>query len=593
MDGTRLRILIIGGYGVFGGRLARLLSDEPRVELIIAGRSLEQAETFCRSFVGQALSSAAQFDRNGDVIAQMKAIAPDIVVDASGPFQTYGGAPYKVVEAALALAIPYMDLADGSDFVEGIARFDEAARDSGVFLLSGVSSFPVLTVAVCRKLAVGLDEIEAINGGIAPSPFAAVGLNVIRAISGYAGKPVALRRDGQQAVGYGLTETMRFTIAPPGYLPLKSTLFSLVDVPDLKVLPKLWPGVGSVWMGAGPVPAILHRGLIGLAWLVRVKLLPSLSWLARLFHWAINVNRWGEHRGGMFVRLTGRAAGGQTVERCWHLVAEGDDGPYIPSMAVEAIVRKCLAGERPPNGARPATGDLELEDYDVLFRRRRIVTGFREAGLSRATLPLYRRLLGTAFDKLPKPIRDMHETGPGMTARGEADVERGTGLLARGIGWLFGFPGAGQGVPLSVRFDVDGDSEVWTRTFGDRSFSSRQEEGRGRMERLLVERFGPFAFGLALVTTGDGATGGGRLRLVVRRWSVLGLPLPRRFAPYGEAFEAAEDGKFVFDVDIRLPLVGRIVRYRGMLAPAVGDDRESTGTEEFRAGADSLRRGPS
>jgi hypothetical protein len=42
MSGDRLSLLIIGGYGTFGGRLARLLGDEPRLRLLIAGRSLER-----------------------------------------------------------------------------------------------------------------------------------------------------------------------------------------------------------------------------------------------------------------------------------------------------------------------------------------------------------------------------------------------------------------------------------------------------------------------------------------------------------------------------------------------------------------------
>ena len=58
--------------------------------------------------------------------------------------------PIAWCSAALALGIHYLDLADGSDFVEGIAQFDAAARARGVFVLSGVSSFPVLTAAVVR-----------------------------------------------------------------------------------------------------------------------------------------------------------------------------------------------------------------------------------------------------------------------------------------------------------------------------------------------------------------------------------------------------------------------------------------------------------
>src|SRR6185295_2277384 len=253
-----LRILILGGYGTFGGRLARLLADEERLTLIIAGRSLVQAQAFCAASRARATLLPAAFDREGDVDAQLGRLAPDIVVDASGPFQGYAD-PYRLVRPAIAHGISYLDLADGSDFVKGIVQFDGAARERGVFVLSGASSFPVLTAVVTRRLAQGLARVDTITGGIAPSPYAGVGLNVIRAIAGYAGKPVRLVRDGRPAVGYGLAESRRYTIAPPGRLPLRNTRFSLVDVPDLQVLPDLWPELRSVWMGAGPVPEILHR----------------------------------------------------------------------------------------------------------------------------------------------------------------------------------------------------------------------------------------------------------------------------------------------------------------------------------------------
>ena len=132
-----------------------------------------------------------------------------------------------------------------------------------------------------------------------------IGLNVIRAIASYAGRPVRLTREGRPSLGYGLTEARRYTIAPPGKMPLNNRLFSLVDAPELQLLPDVWPGVRSVWTGAGPVPAILHRLLIAMSWAVRLRLLPSLAFGAPLFHWAINRIRWGEHRGGMFVEIEG------------------------------------------------------------------------------------------------------------------------------------------------------------------------------------------------------------------------------------------------------------------------------------------------
>src|SRR5205807_1889984 len=149
-----------------------------------------------------------------------------VVVDATGPFQSYGDDPYRVVRAALALGIHYLDLADGSDFVDGIGQFDAQARRRGVFVLAGVSSFPVLTAAVVRALAHDMTRVERVTGGIAPSPYANVGMNVIRAIAGYAGKPVSLLRNGRATYGHALIDSLRYTIAVPGKLPLPSIRFS-------------------------------------------------------------------------------------------------------------------------------------------------------------------------------------------------------------------------------------------------------------------------------------------------------------------------------------------------------------------------------
>jgi hypothetical protein len=123
------------------------------------------------------------------------------------------------------------------------------------------------------------------------------------------------------------------------------------------------------------------------------------------------------------------------------------------------------------------------------------------------------------------------------------------------------FPAAGADVPIAVSFRAEEGRETWRRTFAARSFRSTQEEGSGRYAGLLVGRFGPFAFGLAPVVED------GKLRLIARRWSAFGMPLPLALAPGGEAFESAADGRFHFHVEIRHPLAGLIVRYRGWLVP--------------------------
>src|SRR5215813_304551 len=439
---TPMRVLILGGYGTFGGRLAQLLADEPRLTLLIAGRARDKAEAFCTRLPAAARLEPLAFDRDGDVAAALAAARPDLVVDASGPFQAYAGDPYRLVRACVALGIDYLDLADGSDFVGGIAQFDADAKVRGVAILSGVSSFPVLTAAVVRRLADGMTRLDSVTGGIAPSPYAGVGLNVIRAIASYAGQPIRLVRGGRAAVGRGLIETRRYTIAPPGDLPLWPVRFSLVDVPDLAALPALWPELKSVWMGAGPVPEILHRALNVVAWAVPLRLLRSLAPFAPLMHATVNVLRWGEHRGGMFVAVTGAGRDGRNVEHAvecsWHMIAEGNDGPLIPSMAAEAIIRRRLDGRRAAPGARAAVRDLELSDYEALFARRRIVSGVRDEGPDSA-MPLYRRLLGDAYASLPAPIQAMHDLADTLTVEGRASIDRGKSIFARAIAAMVGF----------------------------------------------------------------------------------------------------------------------------------------------------------
>ncbi len=170
----------------------------------------------------------------------------------------------------------------------------------------------------------------------------------------------------------------------------------------------------------------------------------------------------------------------------------------------------------------------------------------------------YQSVLGDAWAKVAAPIRDMH---PGTTtvADGRSTVERGGHPLARLAGWVFGFPPQGRDTPVRVRFETDGRVETWTRHFGGRAMKSRQWAGAGAEAGLICEQLGPLVFASALLPDHD------RLTLALRRWRVFGLRLPLRLAPQVEAAETAQDGRFGFDIAIRRPWIGLIVRYRGWL----------------------------
>ncbi|VAV94764.1 FIG00986352: hypothetical protein [hydrothermal vent metagenome] len=551
-----MKIVILGGYGVFGGRLAKLLADMDGLEMVICGRNPDRAQVFCEGFAGKATVTPMRLDRL-DIAAVLPQLKPDFVIDASGPFQDYGDDPYVVVKASIAAGVNYMDFADAADFVFGISQFDAAAAKARISVLSGVSSFPVLTAAVLREISKDL-QIKSVRGGIAPSPYAGVGMNVIRAVVGYAGGPVKLYRGGKLTQAYGLAESLRYTVAVPGHMPLRNIRFSLVDVPDLQVIPPEHAGMEDIWMGAGPLPESLHRMLNMLAKL-RAKLhLPSYAPLAPLFYRVLNLMKFGEHRGGMFIEAEG-LQDGQARSISWHMLAEGDDGPYIPSMAIEALIRKADVGDMPMPGARPATGALEISDYDKLFDGRHIISGFRSEPVPESSL--YKRVLGPAFEQLPAPVARLHALDRERRWTGSARVQRGRSILARAIARLIGFPPGTDNIPVAVTLKPERDGERWIRQFGDAQFQSFQRPGQGRMTHLLEESFGMVTVALALVIKE------GRLYLIPRHWRIFGVPMPKFLLPEGNSFEHADQGRFNFDVTIKVPLIGLIVSYQGFLKP--------------------------
>jgi hypothetical protein len=214
------------------------------------------------------------------------------------------------------------------------------------------------------------------------------------------------------------------------------------------------------------------------------------------------------------------------------------------------LAEAAAAGKIAP-GARDAGHLLDLDAFEPLFQTLSIRHAITERMLPP---PLYARVMGERYDALPETVRDMHRWCADAGASGEATVERDGSIAARLIALVMGFPRAGTH-PLHVSFIERDGVEAWTRTFGDRSFTSHLSERHGR----LVERFGPLRFAFELPSDARG------LEMRIVAWSCFGVPLPMALAPRSVAREWQEDGRFHFDVPIALPLVGLVVHYRGWL----------------------------
>ncbi|WP_246156788.1 DUF4166 domain-containing protein [Aquicoccus porphyridii] len=148
--------------------------------------------------------------------------------------------------------------------------------------------------------------------------------------------------------------------------------------------------------------------------------------------------------------------------------------------------------------------------------------------------------------------------------QGHSSVRRGTSLWSRLLGQAFGFPAAGDQIPVEVTKTVTDSGEAWQRTFGARIFRSHL----AATPHGMTERFGPFTFILGLTVEN------GVLHYPVDAGRLGPLPLPRWLLPSSEAREYVEGGVFRFDVKLRAPLTGDLlVHYQGTLTPATMDTR--------------------
>src|SRR5688572_607180 len=111
-----LRVLVLGGYGNFGGYVCRALADDARLQLIVAGRNRARAEAFAAALGAANPAEAATVDI-AEPAAAIAACRPELVIHTVGPFQ---GQDYRVAEAAMACGADYCDLADARAFVAGI-----------------------------------------------------------------------------------------------------------------------------------------------------------------------------------------------------------------------------------------------------------------------------------------------------------------------------------------------------------------------------------------------------------------------------------------------------------------------------------------
>lgn len=351
-----MRVLIIGGYGNFGSYIAKSLSDDPAIQLLIGGRSCEQAAHFIANLTTAHTAEPHAIDINDDIGAAFTRIDPHIVIHTTGPFQEQD---HRVARACILHGCHYLDLADARDFVATIDTLDAEAKAKDVLVISGASSVPCLTAAVIDHYLPGFATLDSIDYGISAAQQTNRGLATTSAILSYVGKPFETLRSRklQKVIGWQDTHSEL-------YPELGRRWFGNCDIPDLALFPARYPQLKSMRFAAGHELGVLHAGTWLLSWAVRLGLIRSLAPHAeRLLRIAFLFDWMGTSRSGFHMYLSGIGHDGGAKTSRFFLVARSGHGPYIPCMPVILLSRKLARGELSVVGAMPCVDLIGLDEY--------------------------------------------------------------------------------------------------------------------------------------------------------------------------------------------------------------------------------------
>jgi hypothetical protein len=342
-------VSILGGYGIFGRRVAEALALERGCHVRIVGRNATAGRNLALR-LGAEFRCATLEDHE----AVRAAIEGSfLVIHAAGPFQ---GSDYGVAERCLDAGAHYIDLADARQFVTGIGRLDARATRQAIMVTSGASSTPAITWALISELAREFGRIDEIHTALSPGNQNPRGASTIAAVLSYLGRRIRIWKDGTwvERPGWGDARRLRF---PP---PVGNRRVYNCDVPELELFPVAF-GARTVRFSAGLELALLNH-LLSLCALPCRWFGLDLSRRARLFlKLSLMLFPFGTTNGALAVWLRGTDTSGRQTERAIALVTDYD-GPATPSAPAIVLARKLLAAGPPQTGAFPCIGLLSLDD---------------------------------------------------------------------------------------------------------------------------------------------------------------------------------------------------------------------------------------
>lgn len=173
---------------------------------------------------------------------------------------------------------------------------------------------------------------------------------------------------------------------------------------------------------------------------------------------------------------------------------------------------------------------------------------------------IFMHFLGTQYQTLPPAIKAFHDD-PTTPWKGHVNANGSNNLLAKIARKIMGLPKPAKNLPITISVDyINEYSESWTRTINGVAFSTLLTINPNPPQ-YMQEKWGLTSEYFALEVRDN------KLCWNFQYHTILGFKLPRLLAPKVIAEERVdENGNYQFFASATLPMIGKIIEYKGSLA---------------------------
>lgn len=223
-------ILVVGGYGVVGSRIAKILDRRnTAVRILLGGRSIDKATALASTL---KKAQGVEFDVDDPGSLSRLPVQPDVVIVAVNDLKNV------TLHAAIKAGIAIMDITRWTDRVRDLEAIAAAEKPRSPVIV-GSSWMACIPGALTLSAATELDSIDSIDISVLYAMKDISGSNSVDYMDRLTA-PFPVIRDGKEAVAIPYTEGRKVKFENN----YRASVYRF-DSPDQHILPHL-TGAGSV-----------------------------------------------------------------------------------------------------------------------------------------------------------------------------------------------------------------------------------------------------------------------------------------------------------------------------------------------------------